>query len=153
MSRLENRIPPPLVALAFAVVMAACARLLPWATLRFSGQALAAGAVLAAALAVMAVAIGQFARSRTTIDPLHLDKTRVLVASGIFRVTRNPMYLALALILAAWAVWLGNAAGVVLIAAFVAYIDRLQIAPEERALRTKFGEEFEAYARKVRRWI
>jgi len=153
MSRLENRIPPPLVGLAFAIAMAVCAGLLPWATLRFSGQALAAAVLLAAALGVMAFAIGQFARARTTIDPLHLDKTRVLVASGIFRITRNPMYLALTLILAAWAVWLGNAAGVVLVAAFVAYIDRLQIAPEERALRAKFGEDFEAYARKVRRWI
>lgn len=153
MSRLENRIPPPLVALAFALVMAACARLFPWATLRLAGQAPAAAFLLAAALAVMAFAIGQFARARTTIDPLHLDKTRVLVAGGIFRLTRNPMYPALALILAAWAVWLGNAAGAVLVAAFVAYIDRFQIAPEERALRAKFGPEFDDYAQRVRRWI
>lgn len=153
MSRLENRIPPPLVAGAFAILMAACARLLPGATLRFSGQATAAAILLAAGLGVMAFAIGQFARSGTTIDPVHLDRTRVLVASGIFRLSRNPMYLSLALLLAAWGVWLGNAASLVLIAGFVAYIGRFQIAPEERALRAKFGEEFEAYAQRVRRWL
>ena len=75
------------------------------------------------------------------------------MTGGVFRLTRNPMYLGMALILAAWALWLGNAGGALLLAGFVAFIGRFQIAPEERALRAHFGEEFDAYARRVRRWI
>ena len=60
---------------------------------------------------------------------------------------------AVMMLLAAWAVWLGNALAALLVAGFMAWITRFQIAPEERALRAHFGEAFEAYARQVRRWI
>ena len=63
------------------------------------------------------------------------------------------MYLGMALVLAAWSLWLGDGGSAVLVAGFVAYISRFQIAPEERALRSVFGEDFEAYAKRVRRWV
>jgi protein-S-isoprenylcysteine O-methyltransferase Ste14 len=153
MSRLENRIPPPLVAAAFALVMWAFARWLPGASARFPGQVWAAALLLAAAMGVIATAIGQFVRARTTVDPLHPDAASTLVDGGVFRLTRNPMYLGMALVLAAWALWLGNAVTAVLVAGFVAWITRFQIVPEERALRGRFGDSFDAYARRVRRWI
>jgi protein-S-isoprenylcysteine O-methyltransferase Ste14 len=153
MSGLENRIPPPIVAAAFAVAMWVGARWLPGATVRFAAQAWVAAALLGAGLGVMVTAIAQFVRARTTVDPLHPEAASTLVTGGIFRLTRNPMYLGMALILAAWASWLGNALAGLLVAGFVAWISRFQIAPEERALRAHFGEEFEAYAQRVRRWI
>jgi len=153
MSRLENRIPPPFVAAAFALGMRGVASWTPGASVQFPGQALAVAALLAAGFGVIAISIIQFSRARTTVNPLNPAAASALVTSGIFRLTRNPMYLGMALILAALAVWFGNAVCVLLLAGFVAYINRFQIAPEERALRAHFGEAFDAYARKVRRWI
>ena len=153
MNWLEHRIPPPLVALAFAIAMAVCAGLLSTASVRFPGQGPAALAVLATGLGVIAAAILRFVRARTTVNPLRPEEASALVTEGVFRITRNPMYLGMALILAAWALWLGNAAGALLLAGFVAFIGRFQIAPEESALRAHFGAEFDAYAQRVRRWI
>ena len=153
MSRLENRIPPPIVAVLFVVAMGACARWLPVVDVSFPGQDLATGLVVGAGLGVIAFAIAQFARARTTIDPLHPAAASALVGGGVFRVTRNPMYLGLALVLAGLALRLGDGGSALLVAGFVAYITRFQIAPEERALRARFGAEFDAYAQRVRRWI
>jgi protein-S-isoprenylcysteine O-methyltransferase Ste14 len=153
MSRLENRIPPPLVGIAFAIGMWACARWLPEVSARFPGQRFAAVVALAAGLGVMVAAVLQFRRARTTVNPLDPHAATSLVTEGVFRFTRNPMYLGMALILVAWAVWLGNALGALLPLGFIAYIGRFQIAPEERALRAHFGADFEAYVARVRPWI
>lgn len=153
MSWLEHRIPPPLVGIAFAIAMAVAAGLLPWATVRLPGRDLVALSLLAAGAGVIAASLLQFIRARTTVNPLRPETASALVTGGVFRLTRNPMYLGMALILAAWALWLGNAVGALLLAGFVAYIGRFQIAPEERALRAHFGAEFDAYAQRVRRWI
>jgi protein-S-isoprenylcysteine O-methyltransferase Ste14 len=153
MTALENRIPPPIVAFAFALGMAACAYLLPVASLDFPGRQLAAGVLLALGLTVILATVLQFVRARTTVNPLDPEAATSLVTDGLFRFTRNPMYLGMALILAAGALWLANGVGALLPAGFVAYISRFQIAPEERALRVHFGEAFEAYAKRVRRWL
>lgn len=153
MSWLENRIPPPLVAVLFVVAMWACARWLRLLDLSFPGQSLATGLLVGAGLGVIAFAIAQFARARTTIDPLHPAAASKLVSGGVFRLTRNPMYLGMALVLAGLAVRLGDGGSALLVAGFVAWITRFQIAPEERAMRANFGDQFEAYAARVRRWI
>ena len=153
MSWLENRIPPPLVAASFALAMWAVARRFPLVDLSFPGRGVVAGLVLLAALTIVAFAIARFVRASTTVDPLHPEAASALVTGGIFRLTRNPMYLGMALVLAAWSLWLGDGGSVLLVAGFVAYISRFQIAPEERALRRGFGEDFDAYTKRVRRWI
>jgi protein-S-isoprenylcysteine O-methyltransferase Ste14 len=76
-----------------------------------------------------------------------------MVTSGVYRHTRNPMYLGMLCLLGAWAAWLGNAAALLGLPAFVAYMNRFQIAPEERALAQRFGAAFDAYAARVRRWL
>jgi protein-S-isoprenylcysteine O-methyltransferase Ste14 len=103
--------------------------------------------------AVGLAGVAAFRRQRTTVDPTRPEAATALVRAGIYRHTRNPMYLGLALGLAGCAWWLANAAALALVAVFVAWIDRLQVVPEERALRRKFGAEFERYAEGVRRWI
>ncbi|WP_425271861.1 methyltransferase family protein [Rodentibacter myodis] len=95
----------------------------------------------------------QFYRHKTTIDPQQLNKTTVLVTSGIFRVTRNPMYLSLLIGLIAWALWLGNLAAWIGVVTFIFLINRVQIAQEERYLEEKFGEDYRRYKINVRRWI
>ena len=102
------------------------------------------------------VAIAAFAgfwQARTTINPLQPERASVLVTHGIYRYTRNPMYLSLLLLLVAYASHLGTWVAFAGPVAYVAYITRFQILPEERVLLSKFGAEYEAYRRRVRRWI
>jgi protein-S-isoprenylcysteine O-methyltransferase Ste14 len=95
----------------------------------------------------------QFWRHRTTVNPMRPDQTSSLVTSGIYRISRNPIYLADLVILVAWMVWLGAWINIIWLAAFVVYISRFQILPEERMLAGKFGEEWDSYCARVRRWI
>jgi protein-S-isoprenylcysteine O-methyltransferase Ste14 len=153
MSALDRRVPPPLLAILFAAAMWVAARLLPDLTVRFSGQALAAILALVAGVEAIAAAWAQFLQARTTVNPVHPERATSLMTGGVFGLTRNPMYLGLALALLGWMLWLGNGASALLLAGFVGYLTRFQIIPEERALRANFGEQFAAYARRVRRWI
>jgi protein-S-isoprenylcysteine O-methyltransferase Ste14 len=63
------------------------------------------------------------------------------------------MYLGFAAILVGWGIYLSNALSLVLLPLFVLYMNRFQIGPEEEALRSLFGREFDAYAGRVRRWL
>ncbi len=76
-----------------------------------------------------------------------------LVTDGLYAHSRNPMYVGMAMLLAGWAAWLGTPWAVVGIAAFVAWITRFQIIPEERALAQRFGADFATYQHRVRRWL
>ena len=109
--------------------------------------------VVALSVAIGAAGMLSFRRARTTINPTTPDAASSLVVTGIYRFTRNPMYLGFFLLLTGWAIYLANIpafAGPVL---FVLYINRFQIAPEERALAAKFGTAFDDYRRRTRRWI
>lgn len=89
----------------------------------------------------------------TTMNPLEPQNASFLVTTGIYRFSRNPMYLGFLISLFAWAVWLSNVAAFLLLPVFVLYMNRFQIIPEERILLQKFGGEFEQYMKTVRRWI
>lgn len=150
---LDNRIPPPLMMLAVGVVMAGAAQLPPALGMPATWRIGLAGALLAAGLSVVALGVTRFRAVGTTIDPTTPQRASRLVIGGIYRFSRNPMYLGFATILLAWAAQLDSPwalAGPVL---FVAFINRYQILPEEHALRHKFGAEFDAYAARVRRWL
>ena len=98
-------------------------------------------------------AILDFRRSGTTVHPHTPEKASTVVADGVYRYTRNPMYLALAVALLAWAVRLGNVAAFAGVPAFVAYMTRFQVKPEERVLAEKFGAPYREYMQTVRRWV
>ncbi len=152
MSGLDHRIPPPLVMLGVAALMAPALWLEPPrmdVPLRW---------VLTALFFFFAALFGPFAvrafvKAKTTIDPVHLDKPAALVTSGVFRLTRNPMYMSMVLLLCAWACALARSSAVLGPIAFVLYINRFQIRSEERALIAIFGKEYAQYKAKVRRWI
>ncbi|NUZ07195.1 methyltransferase family protein [Piscinibacter koreensis] len=152
---LELRVPPLLVVLVAAAAMAGITRVAP-----MFDVAIAAGWRSALAALLLALGIGfavagvvAFRRANTTVDPIRPDAASALVAVGVYRVSRNPMYVGFVLALAAWAVWLANALAVVVLPLFVAYLDRFQIVPEERALGARFGASYDAYLRRVRRWL
>jgi len=97
--------------------------------------------------------IVSFRQARTTVNPMKPDTTSSLVVSGIYRWTRNPMYLGFLLVLLGWALFLSNALAFVLLPAVIFYMDRFQIEPEERALHSLFGQQFVIYTSRVRRWL
>jgi protein-S-isoprenylcysteine O-methyltransferase Ste14 len=92
----------------------------------------------------------QFCQSHTTLNP---ESATAFVASGLFRYTRNPMYLGMALLVAATAVWFASLVGVVVLAGFCVYLTRFQIRPEERAMLRRFGAPYDIYMKQVRRWL
>lgn len=94
-----------------------------------------------------------FWHEKTTVDPVRPDRARQLVDYGIYRVSRNPMYVGLLWLLIGEVYWYGNLLGCFVIAGFVMYLTRYQIIPEERALRDKFGDTYICYCRRVRRWL
>lgn len=150
---LENRLPPPLLVLVtgglMALVMLGGADPLLPAAWRWG----LAGAAFAAAGLFGYPAIAAFVRAGTTINPVQIDRASALVTSGVYRITRNPMYVALALLLCAWAAWLGQPLAVIGPIGFVLFIDRFQIVPEERILAARFGAAYDAYRQRVRRWL
>src|SRR5262245_56255113 len=153
MDSLELKIPPPLVALLWGLLMWLASRLVAPVDVSSGG-----GASLAIGIACIGFAIGlaamvSFRRAKTTMNPTKPAATSSLVTSGVFRYTRNPMYLSLLLYLLAWAVYLSNWLALLLVPAFVLYINRFQIMPEERTLSTLFEPEYAAYKSRVRRWL
>jgi len=147
------RVPPVALFVVVALLMWAVASWLPSWQIALPGRTLVAVLLLLAAGAIGIAGVRAFQRARTTVDPLRPEKASALVTSGIYRRTRNPMYVALAIALLGWAIWLGHPLALLGVAAFVAWINRFQIAPEERALRALFGPEFERYCSEVRRWL
>lgn len=152
-SPLELRVPPLAVVLIAALLIWVLARLTPrldWVT---HWRLVAALLLLAAGVVVAVAGVLEFRRARTTVNPLQPAAAAAMVRSGIYRHTRNPMYLGMLFALAAWAVWLASPVAFVVLPAFVLYMNRLQIEPEERVLAGLFAGEFDAYRRSVRRWL
>lgn len=150
---LEHRIPPPIVAALIALLAwwwaPAEARTDATSALRLSlgfGIALLGGVVAGAGSR-------GFRRAKTTVNPLRPEKASALVTTGIYARTRNPMYVGMTLVLVGVAAWLWWWPALLAPVVYVAYITHFQIRPEERALQRKFGAEFDAYTRRVRRWL
>jgi protein-S-isoprenylcysteine O-methyltransferase Ste14 len=150
---LELRVPPPVVALVCGLVMWAMARLFPGLQAEVPGAYWLAGGCAFLGLAVAGAGIIAFHRAGTTHNPMKPDKASVLVTSGIYRWTRNPMYLAWLPIALGWAIFLAHPITLAVVPLFLLYITRYQIVPEERVLREKFGAPFEAYCARVPRWL
>ena len=153
MSALELKIPPPAVALLIGAAMWFASRLGPAldAPLLVRTVAFIAIGLVGGATAVAGNI--EFKRAKTTINPFKPQNATALVTSGVYRYTRNPMYLGLTFLSLGWAAFLCSAwalAGPVL---FVVYISRFQIEPEEKILAAKFGAEYSEYLSRVRRWL
>jgi protein-S-isoprenylcysteine O-methyltransferase Ste14 len=150
---LDLKVPPLVVMAVIAGLMWLAARAAPAMGLAFPARPAIALGLAATGVGVAVAGVVSFRLAKTTVNPLKPGTASSLVVAGIYRVTRNPMYLGALIVLIGWAVFLANALAFVVAATFVLYLNRFQIIPEEKALMTRFGPEFAAYCGKVRRWI
>lgn len=97
------------------------------------------------------IAAGLFRLRKTTINPF--GEPSMVVQDGFYRFSRNPMYLGMLLVLVGIGVWLGNVLALLLAPAFVVIMTCWYIVREEQLLEARFGEQYRAYRRRVRRWI
>lgn len=150
---LELKIPPPAVMVLIAGAMWRISVVTPALEVPAFIRAAAAVAIALAGGGFSLAGIISFRRAKTTVNPMKPETTSSLVCSGIYGVTRNPMYVGLLFVLVAWAVFLSSAWAWLGPLAFVLYINRFQIAPEERALSAMFTTGYSAYRSRVRRWL
>ena len=152
---LENRIPPPLVALVAALIMIAISEFLP-ATAFIKDDTvklLAMLGLLILAGCFLVPAALSFRAANTTVNPLKPETAAALVTTGVYRFTRNPMYVGMLFVLCALLVYLNSISCIAIVFLFTLYIQRFQIKPEERALDIIFGQAYLDYKQKVRPWI
>ncbi|MGB5555367.1 MAG: isoprenylcysteine carboxylmethyltransferase family protein [Flavobacteriaceae bacterium] len=150
---MELKLPPAFVFIFFGSFMYLLARFMPIGEFDFFGKNYLMLALCAAALLIGIISLVQFFAKKTSIDPRSPAKASKLVQNGLYAYSRNPMYLALLLLLLAWGLWLENAFNTLLAAGFVAYMNRFQIIPEETFLLDKFGDVYKKYCIAVRRWF
>lgn len=153
MQRLELKVPPVAQALVIGFLMWLLSASLPSLALSLPWRTMLALAFYVAGTVIALAGLVEFIRRKTTVNPVTPGAAAVVVTSGIYRWSRNPMYLGLLLVLIGWAVWLSNLMAFALLPLFVLYMNRFQIEPEERALSAKFGRSFTEYTRSVRRWV
>ena len=146
-------IPPPLLAVIFAVAIWYVGYGFPQFALSIDGLRMLASVFFAIGVMIEVISFSAFRRAKTTVSPIAPSKTSTLIVSGLNRISRNPMYLGLLIVLCGWALWLGNPLNIAPLLLFVWYITEFQIKPEEKILKQKFGAQYEAYCKKVRRWI
>lgn len=153
MYRLELKIPPAVLVLLFALVMWLVAKMTSWAIVQIPGKEWVAFALWMAGAALICAGIVAFVSAKTTANPLTPELSASIVTTGVYGLTRNPMYAGFLLMLAAWAVFLENIFPALLLPLFILYMNRFQIVPEEKVLLGKFGKEYARYLESVRRWI
>ena len=144
---------PPVLLAAMALLTWLTGPYPGWVVGPIAGQTAVALIVAAAGLALIGWAALGFRRARTTVNPLDPERATSMVRRGPYGLSRNPMYLADVFLLAAWTIHLGAPAGLLWIAVFVYWIDRLQIPAEEAALQRRFGDDYKRYREQVRRWL
>lgn len=150
---LEHKVPPPIVGALVGVAMWAAAHFSPVLPIQPYWRLAIALVVAGVGVALMGLGGMAFRRAKTTSNPIKPEAASSLVITGVYRHTRNPMYVGAAVVLVGWAFYLGSLPAFVGPVVFVLYITRFQIIPEERVLRGKFGPEFAEYQARVPRWL
>jgi len=151
MKSLETKIPPLIVVLFFLVLIFFLRNLLQVFTFTF--QIYVSFFFLCLATAFFSTGIIEFRKYKTTLNPLIPEESSALLTKGVFKFSRNPIYLALLNLLICFSIYLGSFFGLIILPLFVIYMNQFQIKPEEKAMLKLYGKEFENYCSKVRRWI
>lgn len=150
---LRLRVPPLAVTGAAALLAWGSALAFPELSLPFAPSAWLSATFVLLGVVCSALGVASFYQARTTVNPLQPAAATALVVSGIYRLTRNPMYLGFLFFLLGELIWLAHPVACCVAPAFVLYLNRFQIAPEEHALRERFGCEYQNYAARVPRWL
>jgi protein-S-isoprenylcysteine O-methyltransferase Ste14 len=148
---METKIPPPIVTLVFGLSIYFSREMFQAFEARYSFYL--GIFLLFLGLFILISAVRLFRKDKTTVNPLSPEQATKLVTDGIFKYSRNPMYLGMAFVLGSIAVFFNLIGGIILIALFCAYITKFQIIPEERAMRDLFSDDFDKYTKVTRRWI
>lgn len=151
--KLEQKIPPLVQVLIFATVMFFTHQLYSPIVLSYDFQVIGAIAFICSGFLFALLGVLSFKKHKTTVNPMNTDKVSALVDSGVFRYTRNPMYVGMLFGLIGWAIYLGNPLNIIGCAGFVWYMNKYQITPEEAFLTTLFGDDYLSYRARVRRWL
>lgn len=146
------KIPPPIILLLAVIGMYFLSVYWPLAHFTFQGQLWLALILCFLGTALPISGFISFQRTHTTVNPHQPESSSHLVTSGVYRFSRNPMYLGFSLILFAAFIYFGSVSALLMLPAFIGYITRFQIQPEEAVLQKLFAEEYQQYCQQVRRW-
>ncbi len=153
MKFLELKVPPVMVFVVFALAMGGASAAIPVGQFFIPGAKWLIMGLMVVGMMVTLLGVEALGKARTTLDPRFPDKAEQLVVSGIYRISRNPIYLGLFLMLVSLAIYLSNVVALLLLPLFIVYMNRFQIMPEEKVMSEKFGEAFAEYKVLVRRWV
>jgi len=148
---MNNKIPPPIVTLFFGLCIYLSRSYFPV----FSGSALNFLSIsfFVYGIFVFAAAVISFKKQKTTVNPISIENASSLVVSGIFKQTRNPMYLGMSFVLLGLTFKFNVIGGLLFTGIFMLFITIFQIKPEEVAMEKLFGQEWKDYTKNVRRWL
>ena len=148
---IKTKFPPPLVALTFGFLINYTKNIFP--KVEIKNEIIFGSLIIISGLIIILSAIILFKKYQTTITPLNPSNATKLITDGIYKFSRNPMYLGLLLMLMGISIILNLTGGVFLIPLFILYLNLFQIIPEENAMVDLFKDEFTEYKKNVRRWI
>lgn len=150
---LKLKIPPPVYLLIFATSMYFLAKYWPIVSLFSEPITKISYVFIAIGIFLDLSAVSQFLRSKTTVNPIKPKNTNSIVSTGMYRISRNPMYLGMLFLLTGWAIHLAALTPFLVLPIFVIVLTIQQIIPEEKILAQKFGDSYLHYKQQVRRWI
>ena len=148
---MKTKIPPPVVTLVSALLIFFSKELFP--SYAFDYQSMLSIGVFISGLMILVSAVSLFKKKETTVNPMSPEKASSLVVDGVFKYTRNPMYLGMSVVLLSISIQFNLMGGLLIVCLFVAYITAFQIIPEEEAMEENFGEEYLSFKKGTRRWI
>ena len=148
---MKTKIPPPIIALICIILNYLSTYIIN--PIKFPNSEIISGFIFLVGLLTAIFAILLFKKYKTTVNPLKPEETTTLVTTGIFSITRNPMYLGLFFLISSTVLFFGSWFGIIILIIFVWYINKFQIIPEEQTMEKLFGKKYNDYRQNVRRWI
>jgi protein-S-isoprenylcysteine O-methyltransferase Ste14 len=145
-----KRVPPPIFLLAAVLLQWLLRHRIPLVVIGSPALRWVGYALLAASFGLAIPSVRLFLR-RTTLAPHKVPAE--LVVTGPYRLSRNPMYLSLTVLLFGTAALYGGLTGFLVPLLFAAVVTKVFIAPEEASMSTRFGDSYREYAARVRRWL
>jgi|TARA_B100000214_G_scaffold223541_1_gene162660 Putative protein-S-isoprenylcysteine methyltransferase len=145
------KIPPPLLVLVLVISNYFSSKKID--LILIPNQKLISFIILLIGVLILITPIFKFIKSKTTIDPIKFKKVNKLITSGIYKYSRNPMYLGLLMIVTSTSIFYLNIFSIITPIIFYCWINRFQIKREEIFLTEKFGNDYILYKTKTRRWI
>ena len=148
---MKTKIPPPIIALGCIIINYLSTYLIN--PISFPISEIIGGLILLVGIATTVSAILLFKNYKTTVNPMRPEESTTLVTTGIFSITRNPMYFGLFFVIFSTVLFFGSWFGIIILMFFIWYITNFQIIPEEEAMEKLFGNKYDEYRQNIRRWI